>query len=154
MKVKYVGFGGLTEVPCYEDECGKLYFDLSDGNPNTDISLYDGAYRTEDGDIWGEPCTFIADGKDICCEKPFKRSPFENVYRLLGRLVADCNYFLGYGNGYEGHLWAGNVKDQIAKMKELWNSLPLSDKPEWLSLEDIQEYETKMSILKAETYGN
>ena len=27
MKVKYIGFGGYMEVPCYQDENGKIYFD-------------------------------------------------------------------------------------------------------------------------------
>jgi hypothetical protein len=58
-------------------------------------------------------------------------------YMLLGRLQQDCNYFLGNGDGYEPHLWAGNVEDQIAKMKELYNKVP--EKPEWLSLEDIDK---------------
>ena len=40
-------------------------------------------------------------------------------YQLLDRLKTDCNYYLGNGNRCEKHLWAGNVKDQIAKMKEL-----------------------------------
>ena len=42
-------------------------------------------------------------------------------YRLLSRLKADCDYFLGAGGRAEKHLWAGNVREQIAKM---WNSTP------------------------------
>lgn len=63
-------------------------------------------------------------------------------YMLLARLKQDCGYFLGNGNGYEPHLWAGNVEDQIAKMKELYNKVP--EKPEWLSMEDIDNYEKEM----------
>ena len=63
-------------------------------------------------------------------------------YMMLGRLKQDCDYFLGHGNGYEKHLWAGNVEDQIAKMKELYNKVP--EKPEWLSSEDIDKYEKDM----------
>ena len=63
-------------------------------------------------------------------------------YMMLDRLKQDCEYYLGYGNGYEGHLWAGNVEDQIAKMKELYNKVP--EKPEWLSLKDIDNYERQM----------
>lgn len=66
-------------------------------------------------------------------------------YQLLDRLKTDCNYYLGNGNRCEKHLWAGNVKDQIAKMKELYEILPV--KPEWLSLDDIEEYETKMTAI-------
>lgn len=66
----------------------------------------------------------------------------EYDYMLLDRLKQDCEYFLGNGNRSEKHLWAGNVNDQIAKMKELYNKLP--EKPEWLSMEDIENYEKEM----------
>ena len=66
----------------------------------------------------------------------------EFKYQLLDRLKSDCEYFLKAGNRAEKHLWAGNVDDQIAKMKELWNSL--EEKPEWLSMEDIENYEKEM----------
>ena len=59
-------------------------------------------------------------------------------YRLLGRLKADCDYFLGAGGRAEKHLWAGNVQEQIAKMRELYALLP--EKPEWLTPEDIDRY--------------
>lgn len=64
-------------------------------------------------------------------------------YMLLSRLQSDCEYFLNHGGRSEKHLWAGNVKEQIAKMKELWNGL--DKKPEWLSMEDIEKYEKEMS---------
>ena len=63
-------------------------------------------------------------------------------FQLLGRLQQDCEYFLGNGHGSEKGLWAGNVKDQISKMKELWKIL--KDKPEWISMKDIENYEKKM----------
>lgn len=66
----------------------------------------------------------------------------EYDYMLLSRLKSDCDYFLGNGNRYEKHLWAGNIDDQIAKMKELYNKLP--EKPEWLTMEDIENYEKEM----------
>lgn len=65
-------------------------------------------------------------------------------YMLLGRLVSDCDYYLGNGNRYEKHLWAGDVDSQIKKMKELWNGFPEDAKPEWLSMKDILDYEKKM----------
>ena len=67
---------------------------------------------------------------------------YENEYRLLGRLKADCEYFLGWGGRAEKHLWAGNVREQIAKMRELYAALP--EKPEWLTLEDIDRYAQRM----------
>ena len=63
-------------------------------------------------------------------------------YRLLSRLKADCDYFLGAGGRAEKHLWAGNVREQIAKMRELYDALP--EKPEWLTMEDIERYAQRM----------
>lgn len=63
-------------------------------------------------------------------------------YRLLSRLKADCDYFLGAGGRAEKHLWAGNVREQIAKMRELYDALP--EKPEWLTMEDIDRYAQHM----------
>lgn len=65
-------------------------------------------------------------------------------YQLLGRMQTDCNYFLGNGNRLDKFLWAGNVESQIAYMKALYNSFPDDKKPEWISLDDINEYENAM----------
>ena len=64
-------------------------------------------------------------------------------YRLLSRLKADCEYFLGAGQGAEKHLWAGSVSAQIAKMRELYALLP--EKPEWITEQDIDRYEQRMA---------
>lgn len=70
-----------------------------------------------------------------------------NEYELLYRLKSDCDYFLGNGDGFEGHLWAGSVDKQIAKMRELYDQL--EEKPEWLTSEDIDRYEEEMKNYKA-----
>ena len=64
-------------------------------------------------------------------------------YRLLGRLRADFEYFLGAGNRAEKHLWAGSVYAQIVKMRELYDALP--QKPEWLTKEMIDDYADRMA---------
>lgn len=65
-------------------------------------------------------------------------------YMLLDRLRSDCSYFLGYGHRNKKDLWAGNVRDHIECMKMLWNSFPKDGKPEWLTMEKIEDYERKM----------
>jgi hypothetical protein len=66
------------------------------------------------------------------------------TYMMLSRLASDNDYYLGYGNRSEKNLWAGNVDDQIDEMKKLWNKLPADGKPEWLSMQDILNYEEQM----------
>lgn len=69
-------------------------------------------------------------------------------YQFLSRLKSDCNYYLGYGNRYKGHLWAGDEQEQINEMKDLYNSFKEDAKPEWLTYEQILEYEKLMIIEK------
>lgn len=140
LKVKYVGFGGYMEVPCYEDENEKLYFDENNGRNG--LALYTGAYRTECDEICGEPNTRVTE--EVVCDDPFVRHPREMDYMMLGRLKADCDYFLGNGNGYEGHLYYKSVEKHCNEMEKLWNSFTEDEKPEWLTMKQIKEYREQM----------
>lgn len=64
-------------------------------------------------------------------------------YGLLGRLKTDCEYFLSEGHQHKKHLWAGSIHAQIAKMRELYDLLP--EKPEGITKEIIDDYETRMA---------
>jgi hypothetical protein len=66
-------------------------------------------------------------------------------YKLLGRLQSDCEYYLNNPN--PKHLWSGDVESQIEDMKELFNSFKGSEKPKWITWNDILGYEKKMSNL-------
>lgn len=79
-------------------------------------------------------------------KKEENNTNLEYNYMLLDRLRSDCEYFLGNGNRNEKHLWAGSVDAQINEMKKIWNSL--KEKPEWITIEDINNYEKKMKELK------
>ena len=81
-------------------------------------------------------------------KKEDKNDRKEFNYMLLDRLRNDCEYFLNYGNGYEPNLWAGDIDSQISKMKKLYNSFADDEKPEWITIEDINNYEKKMKELK------
>ncbi len=71
------------------------------------------------------------------------QADYTDDYRLLSRMKSDCEYYLGNGGRAEKHLWAGSVDGQIKKMRELYAHLP--DKPEWLSEQDIDRYEQRMT---------
>lgn len=147
MKVKYVGFGGIgIEEPVYEDENGKLYFDQ--GNCHGTLSLYTGAYRDKEfpNEILGEPNQRVTE--TIECDEPYTVHPRKFDYMMLSRYQMDCNYFLGNGNGYEGHLYFKTVEEHISEMKKLWESFSEEDKPEWLTMEQILDYEKKMLNVK------
>lgn len=65
-------------------------------------------------------------------------------YQLLDRCRTDCLYFLDKngGNFHSKYLWALDAKEHIQVMKDLWNSF--SVKPEWLSWDEICEFEKQM----------
>ena len=111
------------------------------------VVMPDGTTYTERQDIGdgdGGVLDFLAQYpkyQDILPLLP-QSTPPQNDYMLLSRLKADCDYFLGAGGRAEKHLWAGNVREQIAKMRELYDALP--EKPEWLTMEDIDRYAQRM----------
>lgn len=65
-------------------------------------------------------------------------------YMMLSRLKMDCDYYLGYGGRSKKSLWAGDEKEQISEMKKLHNGFSENGKPEWLTMDEILEYEIKM----------
>lgn len=66
-------------------------------------------------------------------------------YQLLSRMKNDCNYYLGFGNRNEKSLWSESVGQHITDMKALLESFDRPNKPEWLTIMDIWEYEIKMT---------
>jgi len=64
-------------------------------------------------------------------------------YQMLDRFRHDCGYFLGDAKRNPEKLWAKDVKTHIEYMKALWNSF--TEKPEWLTWEEIEEYEKAMT---------
>lgn len=61
---------------------------------------------------------------------------------MLSRLQSDCEYFLNYGFGSVNVLPSKNIEEHISHMKKIWNELP--EKPQWLSWENIDEYNKNM----------
>lgn len=126
----------------YKDRYGKVYVDMSPLKDKIDLNICVGDYDEPAYSVNAEDYELINNPKD---DIDYDRNQeYENDYMLLGRLVQDCKYYLGNGNRFEGDLWAGSVDKQIAKMKELWDKFPEDMKPEWLSMEDIENYEKEM----------
>lgn len=104
--------------------------------------------KNETIDKWIER-VWIESGKSIGVKRETKLEQGGSVSEdvkfncmMLSRLQSDCDYYLGNGKRSERVLWAGNVDDHIAEMKRLWNNLKV--KPEWLSMEEIEDYEKQM----------
>ena len=146
--LKYLGVDFLG-TPVYEDENGLLLKDIN--CDSGEMSLY-----SVNGDIDGDPDTHISRLKryqEICVgleivivgRKDEPTPEEKSNYQLLDRLRSDCEYYLGFGNRSETRLWAHNVPSQILKMKELHDGFSYDKKPEWLTYEEILNYEKLMT---------
>ena len=65
-------------------------------------------------------------------------------YQFLGRLESDCKYYLGFGNRSKKCLWYQDEKEHIEGMKNIYNSFEEHAKPEWITFEQILQYEKEM----------
>lgn len=126
---------------------------INDGATNTDD--IDGAIR-ECCELIGESVDNIDFGKIhklIEGEKrPKKVVPVgykSEYYELLFEcLMRDIKRYIRDDNFLETDLIFDSVERQIQAMREIYDILP--EEPEWLSREDIDEYERKMLAVKAE----
>ena len=71
-------------------------------------------------------------------------------YMMLSKMQADCEYVLGCGGkGAMRYLVNKSIPDHISEMKDRLNSFKRDEKPEWLTLSQIEEYERKMQEICA-----
>ena len=136
--MKYVGVDDWDR-PVYKCiETGALWKDVTMGSDNP--QLYSCG-----NDFDGEPCSPIKSDLVVTFKTKHEESPYRFNYMMLDRLRSDCDYYLGYGNRNKSRLCGGSVSEHIEKMKELHNSFPEGQGPEWLTYEGILEYEKQMS---------
>lgn len=125
--------------PVYRDQSDHLWKDTELGD-NAQPYLH----AVVNNDIEGDP------GMPI--KRDFIIQPIENPvsnekkaqYQMLGRLKSDCDYYLGFGYRNPDRLWAGTEMNQIKEMKTLWFGFSEAEKPEWLTWEQILDYEKQM----------
>ena len=65
-------------------------------------------------------------------------------YMLLSRMQSDCEYYLNYGTRTPKRLWAGDEQRQIEYMLLLYDSFKEDEKPQWLTMDEILDYQKRM----------
>ena len=80
-----------------------------------------------------------------------KESSFR--YKLLSRMQQDCEYYLGNGNRNTKHLWALEEVEHIKNMVSLYNSFSFEDKPEWLTIEQLDNFSKELTGKSLEEHG-
>lgn len=137
--LKYVGRDAFS-CPIYKDQDRNIWKDISLGKSDSpDL------YSVTGNDLDGEPMYPIRNEYTFSEGGPFVENPYTFEYMMLSRMQSDCNYFLGYGGRSTYALHGKTIEEHIASMKEIWNGFPEEKKPEWLSMEQILEYEMAMS---------
>jgi len=119
-------------------ETGRLWKDLTLGSENPE--LYSCGNNFD-----GEPDYPIKSDLEIQFINQYEIKKRFN-YQMLDRLKSDCEYYLGYGNSSKKHLHYKDEQKHIDEMKKLYNSFPKDKKPEWLTYEQILDYEKTMII--------
>ena len=82
------------------------------------------------------------DNIQTAVDKIFSSGDEGYPYAMLDRMKSDCEYYLGYSNRSSKYLWAKDPKRHIEIMKAIYNRL--NPKPEWLTIDQINEYEKQM----------
>jgi hypothetical protein len=137
--MELIGFDDFSRAVYKCVETGKLYKNVAIKGLNPELyscgNIFDGI-----------PDQHIEDNLEIHFKKITKQTSEEDKfnYQMLDRLRSDCNYYLGYGNRNSKSLWANDEQEQINEMKKLYNSFSDDKKPEWLTYEQILEYEKEM----------
>ena len=139
--VSYIGDDNMGK-PVYKSNNNRLYKDVNLGEGTPDL-------YSCDNKIDGDPCFSVSNKYDIIYESKKVIHPQRYEYMMLSRLQSDCEYFTNYGKCMLNRKTESDIYSLIEEMRDIYNSL--EDKPEWLSLEDINKYEAEMLEIKKET---
>lgn len=119
-------------------ETGKLWKGTTLGSENPELYSCQNSFD-------GEPDSPIKSDLEIIFKTKYEENPNRFNYMLLDRMRSDCDYYLGYGNRNKNRLYNDDEQEHIDKMKELYNSFPRDERPEWLTYEQILTYEKAMT---------
>jgi len=139
LKLDYIGTDDWAR-PVYKDQHEKLWKDIELGNMEIPSLC-----SVVGNDFDGEPNSPIK--KEFSIEKPYVKNRNRFEYMMLGRLQQDCKTHLNRVNNITPYAYKLSEEQQIEtieEMKRLYNSLADDKKPEWLTWEQILEYEKNM----------
>ena len=69
-------------------------------------------------------------------------------YSFLSRLKSDCKYVIDHQiSNPRWSLWGITVEKHIEEMRKVYNSFPDDKKPQWITMDDIDNYEKTMLSL-------
>lgn len=144
LRLKRAGKNYWGHIAYKDEESGKFYLDIENGrfdNPQLYTS-------SPSDDIDGEPNYPLNLKYEIVnpiTEDERLQEKFRHEYMMLSRLQGDCIGYLSEGDWryhQSSRIWAKDEQAQIDEIRRLWNILPI--KPEWLTMEQVNEYALQM----------
>lgn len=127
-------------------------YDLRKGEQAEDFKKY-----LRDRGLYFEPSengnhvTFVVNGADEFVDQRAQDivNPHKDTYIRLSTILQDLRYMANHGKGAEKYLTVdSNLEKTIAEIRRLLNSLSDEDKPEWLSVETINNLEKELKAIK------
>jgi len=138
--IRTMEFKGLYDWnrPVYKClETGTLWKDITLGNEIPEL-------YSCGNNFLGEPDCPIKSDLEISFINQYYEERNKFSYMMLDRLRSDCDYFLGNGNRSKKRLYYEDPRQHIDEMKKLYDSFSEDKKPEWLTYEQILNYEKAM----------
>ena len=149
MKLKRIGENAWGHMAYQDVDTGKFYLALNYGY-NEELDLHT---CSPSDDMDGEPDAPLKRDYEIINpitdrEKRMKQYQFQ--YMMLGRLISDCRAFFGDGREDESSdcryknecfIWGKDIKVLVVEIKKLWHQIPEDIKPEWMTWEEVEEFE-------------
>lgn len=131
--------GGL-----YKDKDGRYYVDchseIENGKEGTVYRLSPSKEPDGEPDVCFDVMIVITNPPT---EREIHEKSFKHCYMMLSRMQSDCKYYNSASSYNHAH-WQ-TAEEMIASMKEYWNKIPDDLKPDWISWEEILEYEKKFT---------
>ena len=132
--------GGL-----YKDKDGNYYVDCHDEPKKSGVSV---VYRlSPKNEIDGEPDKMIECEIKILnplSEREERMKEFKFDYMMLDKWRTCCNYYDSAAHFNNAHV--STISEIIEDMKDRWNKIPDDLKPEWLTWDDILDFEKKFGL--------
>lgn len=144
LRLKRISKNYWGQIVYKDEDSGKFYLDI-DGGRFDNPQLYT---CSPSDDMDGEPNYPLKSKYEIInpiTEEERRQEKFRFEYMMLSRLQGDCIGYLSDGDWryhQTSRIWARDEQKQIDEMRRLWNILPT--KPEWLTMEQINEYALQM----------
>ena len=154
LKLTRIGENSNGEIAYKDETTGKFYLDINHSNDKVPTTLYT---CSPSDDMDGEPGWPVKQKFEIVnpfTDNELLEKQFQFEYMMLSRVTQDCFGYFGTGGdedkwdcryNNERNVWGQSIRKCVDKAKELWQKIPESIKPQWITWEQILQFEQKLA---------